>query len=368
MRRTLRVRVLAAAAMLAFLNLVWMIYVAAHYALTGTWDLESGGPAGLWVAAPAGLLLVVLAIGYGLRRSIIRPLESLGRAARQVADGDWDIELPSSGIAEIAQVRSGFEVMIGSLRRSFAEQAEWEEERRFWIGAMAHDLRTPLFAMKGYLDGLEQGIASTPEQMKRYVAVCKEKANDLDRLVSDLFAFAKTEYLEQSHYNDTVDFRAVLSKSADGMRPLAEAKGVSIRTEPAGSPLLIKGDAHLLERAVNNLLDNAVRHTPANGSVYVRCREENGSALLSVRDTGTGFAPSELPRIFDPLYRGEASRNRTTGGAGLGLTIARRIFKAHGGDLSAANAPEGGAELTGRIPVNSDRQAPASRESALGAD
>jgi signal transduction histidine kinase len=356
------------AALLAILTLVWIAYVAAHYALTGTWSLDSAeqgrqpGP-GLWVAAPIGLLLVVLAIGLGMRRLIVRPLESLGRAARQVAEGDWDIELPSSRIAEIAQVRSGFEIMIGSLRRSFAEQAEWEEERRFWIGAMAHDLRTPLFALKGYLDGLEQGIASTPEQMRRYVSVCKEKANDLDRLVSDLFAFAKTEYLEQSRYSDSVDLLAVLSKSAEGMRPLAEAKGVSIQMEPADSPLQVQGDAHLLERAVNNLLDNAVRHAPANGSVYVRCREEKGDALISVRDTGPGFAASELSRIFDPLYRGEASRNRTTGGAGLGLTIARRVFKAHGGDLSAANALEGGAVLTGRIPASRGDEALASPES-----
>ena len=113
----------------------------------------------------------------------------------------------------------------------------------------------------------------------------------------------------------------------------------------------IAGDAHLLERAVENLLDNALRHTPAGGAITVRLARGAGSGHFTVADTGPGIAARDLPHLFEPLYRGEASRNRETGGAGLGLTIARRILRAHGGDLAAANRPAGGAEFTGWLPL-----------------
>jgi len=352
MSRTIRIRRFVFAGLLLTLTLLWLTYVLIHYAATGTWDVSSEGRhPDLWFVAPAGLMIVLAAAGYGMRRLIVGPLEALSRTSRQIAEGDWNIELPDSRIAEIAGVRDGFEAMVASLRRSFAEQAELEEERRFWIGAIAHDLRTPLFALKGYLEGLEQGIAATPEQMRKYVAVCKEKAGQLDRLVEDLFAFAQAEYRETSVRGEPVDFRTVLRKAVDGVRPLAEAKDVAIEPDEGEAACTVRGDAHLLERALGNLLDNAVRHTPAHGRIFVRCREEDGGLAVSIRDTGPGFAPADLARAFEPLYRGEASRNRATGGAGLGLAIARRIFRAHGGDLTAANDPAGGAVLTGQLPA-----------------
>src|SRR4051812_19525445 len=150
------------------------------------------------------------------------------------------------------------------LRDSIGRQAELEEERRFFIGAIAHDLRTPLFALRGYLDGLEQGIANTPEKMAKYVKVCKEKSQQLDRLVSDLFTFSKLEYMEQSPKLHKVELNQTFKGCAESFRPLAEEKDIMISVEPA-EKCEVSADAHLLERALNNLLDNALRHTPAGG-------------------------------------------------------------------------------------------------------
>ncbi|MDG0795012.1 HAMP domain-containing protein [Cohnella ginsengisoli] len=122
--------------------------------------------AGVWIAALAGALLAAVFLGCGLRRWIARPLEAMGRSAREIAGGDLDVALPDSRIREIAEVRDGFEAMLAGLRQSLAEREAFEEERRFFIGAIAHDLRTPLFALRGYLEGLEQGIAASPEQAK----------------------------------------------------------------------------------------------------------------------------------------------------------------------------------------------------------
>lgn len=302
------------------------------------------------ISAFAGFLLAFFIIAVEMRRFLLKPLEKMANAARQIAAGDWEVRLPQSRITEIAEVRDGFEVMVNGLQKSYRKQVELEEERRFVISAVAHDLRTPLFALRGYLDGLEQGIAESPEKMAKYLAVCKEKSAQLDRLVEDLFTFTKMEYLDTGLNNKTVDFQLILQKSMDSLSPLARQKQISISNH-AADDLLISGDAHLLERAINNLLDNAVRHTSNGGEIVVQSYQEGDKVRFTIRDTGPGFSAEELERVFEPLYRGEASRSRSTGGSGLGLTISQRIVRRHGGELRASNHPEGGALLEGWIPV-----------------
>lgn len=302
------------------------------------------------ISAFAGVLLAFFIIGVEMRRFLLKPLERMSFAARQISAGDWDVRLPWSRITEIAEVRDAFDVMVKGLQRSYQKQAELEEERRFVIAAVAHDLRTPLFALRGYLDGLEQGIAQSPEKLTKYVAVCKEKSAQLDRLVEDLFTFTKIEYLETKLNNKTVDLKLILQNSIDSLSPLARQKHISISNHSADD-CIISGDTHLLERAMNNLLDNAVRHTPSNGEIVVQCHKDGNKVKFTIRDTGPGFSSEELERVFEPLYRGEVSRNRSTGGSGLGLTISQRIIMRHGGELAAGNHSEGGALLTGWIPV-----------------
>nr|AGS50321.1 hypothetical protein [uncultured bacterium Ele45G2]AIF26571.1 putative histidine kinase [uncultured bacterium fosmid pJB45G2] len=304
----------------------------------------------LIISLVAGLLLAFFIIGIVMRRFLLKPLEKMSLAARQIAAGDWDAQMPSSRIAEIAEVRDGFEVMVKGLQQSYRKQMELEEERRFMIAAVAHDLRTPLFALRGYLDGLEQGIAQSPEKMAKYLAVCKEKSAQLDRLVEDLFTFTKLEYVETKLNNKTVDLASILRKSIESVSPLARQKSITL-SDRSTDDCIVCGDAHLLERAMNNLLDNAVRHTPAGGEIIVQCDRVGDKVRFAIRDTGPGFSAEELERVFEPLYRGEESRSRSTGGSGLGLTISRRIVRQHGGELYASNYSEGGALLAGWIPA-----------------
>jgi len=302
------------------------------------------------ISVIAGVLLAFFLVGMAMKRFLLEPLERMSVAARQIAAGDWEVSLPKSTITEIAEVRDGFEVMVKGLQHSNLKQVELEEERRFVIAAVAHDLRTPLFALRGYLDGLEQGIAQSPEKIAKYVAVCKEKSEQLGRLVEDLFTFTKMEYLETKRNNKTVDLALILQKSIDSLSPLARQKHISI-SNLSTDDCLISGDTHLLERAMNNLLDNAVRYTPSYGEIVVSCEKEGNKVTFMIRDTGPGFSAEERQRVFEPLYRGEGSRNRSTGGSGLGLTISQRIIRRHGGELAAGNHAGGGALLTGWIPV-----------------
>jgi signal transduction histidine kinase len=276
-----------------------------------------------------------------------------------VAEGNLDVALPSSRVREVADLNASFEAMSAELRASLHHQAELEQERRLFIGAIVHDLRTPLFSLRGYLEGLAQGLADTPEKTARYVAVAREKAAALERLIADLFDFTRLEYLDQTPNREPLDLGALLRRLVEGIGPQAEAKGVRLALDVPPEACVVDGDVHQLTRAIENLLDNAVRYTPAGGSVRVECRSEADGVRFAVTDTGPGIPAHDLPHLFTPLYRGESSRNRRTGGAGLGLATARRILLAHGGDLTARNAPTGGAVFTGRLPRSSYGAPPA---------
>lgn len=281
--------------------------------------------------------------------AVLRPLAAMGEAARTIAAGNLDVSLRASRVREVAEVSAAFAAMGAALRASIEREAELEQERRLFIGAIAHDLRTPLFALRGFLQGLEHGIAATPERAARYVAICQDKAAALDRLIADLFAYARAEHLQDVPHRETFDLGALLAKTADSVRPLAETKGIDLELS-GPDPCTIGGDPHLLARAIDNLLDNALRHTPPGGRIAVAWRDEGARAVFSVADTGPGIAPQDLPHLFTPLFRAETSRNRHTGGAGLGLAIARRILRSHAGDLTAANRAAGGAIFTAVLP------------------
>lgn len=307
-----------------------------------------------WVAPLAGwiaLLLTLSLLAWFLVRSVLRPLAAMSRAARQIAGGDLNVRLPPSQTREVAEVAAALATMSAALREALERQVALEEERRLFIGAIAHDLRTPLFALRGYLKGLESGVAVTPEKVMHYIRACGTRADALEKLIAELFAYARIEYLEQAPRREPLELGALLEEAVRESQPVAAAKGIALELFGSAAPCPFAGDGRLLGRAVQNLLDNAVRHTPAGGRVRVCWRQEGARLLFAVEDTGPGLDPRDLPHLFTPLYRAETSRNRQTGGAGLGLTIARRILQAHGGNLTAANAPAGGALFIGTLPA-----------------
>lgn len=304
------------------------------------------------LTAFGSLLFTLALIAWFLRRMVLRPLAATSMAARKIAAGDLDVAVPNSRVREVAEVGAAFGAMGVALRESLGRQAAIEQERRFFIGAIVHDLRTPLFSLRGYLEGLAEGVADTPERRQRYVAVAQEKAAALERLVADLFDYTRLEYLEQTPHPQPTDLGELLRRAVEGLRLRAEAKELALILDPSPTPCAILTDSHLLMRAIENLLDNAIRYTPSGGEVRVSYGAEDGRAVFSIADSGPGIAPADLPHLFSPLYRGESSRNRRTGGAGLGLTIARRILHAHGGEVRARNDPAGGAVFTASLPLD----------------
>jgi len=315
--------------------------------------LAPGSPSPiLWPLAAAGVILVVVVVALLLfSRSVLKPLAAMNRAVEGIAGGDLDVRLPRSAAREVAEVSTALEAMSAALRDALTRQTQLEEDRKLFIGAIAHDLRTPLFMLRGYLQGLESGVAATPAKRALYISACRAKADALERLISDLFAYTRLEYLEQQPERVQMELGALLEGAVEGVQPLAAAKGISLTVDPPDEPCLVLGDTQMLARVVENLLDNALRHTPESERIEVRWRRQGGCVLTTVTDSGPGIADQDLPHLFTALYRGETSRNRRTGGAGLGLTIAQRIMRAHGGDLIAANDPNGGAVFTATLPA-----------------
>jgi signal transduction histidine kinase len=301
-------------------------------------------PVALQLSVP---VVVVVAIGW----AVLKPLRAMSAAAARVGKHDLEFSLPSSRVREIDQAMTAFTAMGEELRAALARQEELEQERRFYISAIAHDLNSPIFALRGYLEGLQSGIAVTPERMRHYLQTCQAKVSELEHLTADLTAYTQIERLEQTMRREPLELGALAREAAESVRPQAEAKGLALTLPASASACPCEGDPHLLGRAITNVLENAVRYTPEGGAIRLDWSADGGQWRFSVCDSGPGITAEDLPHLFAPFYRGEASRNRATGGAGLGLAIAQRIMRAHGGALTAANDPHGGAIFTGAAPA-----------------
>lgn len=330
-----------------------MVGAVSWYSVTHDFDLaDERYNAMLNTVMPWVVVAMIIGTIWGAihlaSRALLTPLRSLSRASRQINAGDLDFTVPSSPVAEVNEFARAFDQMRQGIKDSIAHQAAMEQERRMFIAALAHDLRTPLSSVRGYLEGIRDGLARTPEKMERYVSVALEKTESLGRLIESLFAFAMTEYLEQGPQTERLELGDLLRTAAEAMAPRAGAKQVTIQLDEPGAPCWLEADRLMLVRVLDNLLDNAIRHTPPGGSVAVGWRGEPPGATFWVHDSGPGIPTEDLPHIFDPLYRGDKARSTRTGGAGLGLAIAQRLAAAHGGRITAAN--QNGARFTVSLP------------------
>jgi signal transduction histidine kinase len=299
------------------------------------------------IALGAGLAALVVAIGAVvllLRRWVLRPLAGLAADADRIAGGELDVDPLPTRAREVAQVGEALRGMAGGLREALTTSAAAERERRFMVTAIAHDLRTPLFTLRGSLEAIEHGVGDG-----HYLDRAQDKAAHLDRLVSDLFTFSRLEYAGEALADAEVDVADVVRRAAETVEPLAAARGCALEVHDPQVGLVVRGDAEALLRVLTNLLDNATRH--GRTRVSLGAHRHNGAVNVEVADDGPGFPPADLPRVFDPLFRSDRARAGATGGTGLGLAIARRLARAHGGDVAAANDPGGGARATLTLPA-----------------
>jgi signal transduction histidine kinase len=302
-----------------------------------------------WVAALlAGIgTVVALLTAFSLltRRLVVLPLAALSEAVEAIAGGSTFPRSRPSRVREIDELEEALAAMDESLHAAAERDLRREEERRFLISSIAHDLRTPLFLLRGRLEALARGVGDAQSNL------CRAEAGGrlLDRLVGDLFAFSTLEYRGARLARERVDLADLFRQTAVGFGSRAAEKDVAITAD--GPEVTTLADEYFLSRVVSNLLDNAVRHVPAGGDVELRWARSSGSIGFTVWNSGDPIPARDMPRLFEPMFRSDRSRNRETGGAGLGLAIARHLIEAHGGTLVAENPPAGGARFAATLPA-----------------
>jgi heavy metal sensor kinase len=295
----------------------------------------------LLVLVPLGAVLSA-AGGWLLARRALRPVDRMSQSALRISAEDLSRRLERRGTQdEIDRLADTLNAMLARLEAAFGEM------QRFTADA-AHELRTPLTALRG---GIEIALRAerSPDEYRRVLASSIEEVDQLIRLAEDLLLLSRST-VGLSAARQPVDLEPLCLEALElGVR-LAKGKGVNV-SMGATVPAIVHGDAGALRRVLLNLVDNAVKYTPAGGSVVISLARVADSVALVVEDTGIGIDPADAKRIFEPFLRLDAGRNRDTGGSGLGLAIARSIVLAHGGTLEVDNRPGGGSRFTINLPA-----------------
>ena len=293
---------------------------------------------------------MAMALGYFLSSTITDRVHQLRGAAEQLAEGDLKTRVPVQGRDEVATLALTFNKMAEQLEAADAKQRELEKMRADLIAWVGHDLQTPLASIRAILEALADGVVDEPETVKRYLNTAQRDVRSLSALIDDLFQMAQLNAggfqleLEDSSLTDLV------SDTLESFTELATRQNLTLSgsVDPNLDP--VRMDTRRIGRVLNNLIGNAIRHTPAHGEVKVTAWRTNSGVEVSVEDTGEGIRADDLPHIFDGFYRGEKSRSRATGGAGLGLAISRGIVQAHGGEIKVESEVGKGSRFTFHLP------------------
>jgi two-component system sensor histidine kinase BaeS len=270
---------------------------------------------------------IAMLLGWALVTRIVRPLNQMMMLAERIAQGDYARRVDARGHDEIGRLAESLNQMAASLMHI-------EGLRRDLVANVAHELRTPLATLRGYLEGLRDGIAPATHDT---FELLHEEVLRLVRLVDDLHQLSQFDARISRLRSAPLDVRALVDRLVAVCRPEFTSRGLTL-ADAGGGPLpTIEADADLVSQALRNLIDNALRYAAPGATVTVSARREGPGVRLAVANTGEGIAPEALPRIFERFYRGEKSRSRETGGAGIGLSIVREIARAHGGETGAAS-------------------------------
>ena len=301
-----------------------------------------------------GLLSVLLALL--IAGSVSSPLRRLVKAAEAIAEGDYNQVVPMQGPAEVQELATSFNVMAEQVRAS-------QQSQRDFLANVSHDLKTPLTSIQGFAQAITDGAAGDPESVRRSAGVIQDEALRMSRMVSELLDLARIESGQIVMRREPVHLNAVLRDCADKLMLHAQQSGAKLEAQVPDDLPIIAGDGDRLAQVFNNLLDNALKHTPEGGKVTLAARALSGSSIIrrgktwpagievSVADTGSGIPPQDLGRIFERFYQVDKSRPRGSG-LGLGLAIAKQIVEAHFGAITAESVVGLGSRFVVTLPLD----------------
>lgn len=293
---------------------------------------------------------MAMVLGYFLSSTITERVHLLKNAAEKLAEGDLKTRVPVHGRDEVAMLARTFNQMAEQLEAVDSKQRELEQLRADLIAWVGHDLQTPLASIRAILEALEDGVVDDPKTIKRYLNTAQRDVRSLSALIDDLFQLAQLNAGGIPLDRAKSSLADLISDTLESFSELAARQQVKLEGSVDANIDPVTMDTQRIGRVLNNLIGNAIRHTPSGGEVRVHAQRKDLGVEVTVSDTGEGIHKEDLPHIFESFYRGEKSRSRTTGGAGLGLAISQGIVQAHGGELKVESEAGQGSRFTFNLP------------------
>lgn len=286
---------------------------------------------------------ISVSFGYLLSKNFTRALAAMIGAAEEISAGDFSVRVPVDGRDEVAQLAEAFNRMASRLRMADDEAERLETARKDFVSWVSHDLRTPLASLRAMVDAMADGVVADETTVRRYLAQCQSEIGRLNGMIDDLFELSQLDIGHIQLGLEICSLGDLVSDAVGALRPRAQAKDIEVIAEVEEGVDPVRIAPRQISRALANLLDNALRHTPNGGQIRLLASCQGDGILVSVRDTGEGIETEALEMIFERFYRGEESRSRGAedGGVGLGLAIARGMIEAHGGRIWAESVASG---------------------------
>ena len=285
------------------------------------------------------LIITSLVMSLWIYRGVVTPLNQLKKATQNIRDGNLDFTVEGNGVQEVNDLCEDFEEMRKRLKESAEEKIDFDKDNKELISNISHDLKTPITAVKGYVEGIMDGVADTPEKMERYIRTIYNKANEMDRLINELTFYSKIDTNRIPYTFTKIHISDYFEDCVEELSLELESKHIELAYfNYMVDDAVVIADAEQLKRVINNIVGNSIKYIDKpRGLVNIRLRDVGDFIQVEIEDNGKGIAQKDLPRIFDRFYRTDASRNSTRGGSGIGLSIVRKILEDHGGKVWATS-------------------------------
>lgn len=315
------------------------------YIITTVKNIMSGGLLmAIVILVILVLMLTSLFLTHWIRSGVFVPLTQLNTAMQHIADGDFDYVMDSKGTGEVADLYENYNQMRLRLKESAEEKIQADRQNRELISNISHDLKTPITSIKGYVEGIMDGVADTPEKMDRYIKTIYNKANDMNRLINELTIYSGIDSNRIPYNFHKLNVADYFNDCVEEVGLDLESKNIKLNYTNMVSPdTFVIADPEQMKRVVNNIIGNSIKYmNKPHGEIDIRILDEIDSIRVEIEDNGKGVSAKEIGRIFERFYRTDASRNSSQGGSGIGLSIVKKIIEDHGGYIWASSKEEEG--------------------------